>query len=172
MICAQPQPEGGWQFILRPNRSLSRRGARGFFLGMAAVSLTIALGLGFLGFWWILPFAGAELALLAICLWQVRRRLSYQEVLTLEQDSLTVEYGRHCAECRQVLPRHWVRVVPRPQGLGLRSHGRLLAIATCLPQDEQAMLARWLQAALHNELAVQPHCMVTQVLSEYVIEVE
>lgn len=172
MICAEPQPEGGWQFILRPNRSLSRRGARWFFLGMAAVSLTIALGLGFLGFWMVLPFAGAELALLAGCLWHVQHRLAYQEVITLAQDSLTVERGRYCAECRRVLPRYWVRIVRKRQGLNLRTHGHSLAIAAFLPQDEQAMLAHWLQSALQGELRVQSHCMVTQILNERVIEVE
>jgi len=90
---------------LSRNSSLSWRGNMLFFGAMFALSLLIAIFFLVLGAWPILPFAGLELAVLAVCIYQTALRGENKEVLCLGEDALVLQRGRNAAQEEQSFPR-------------------------------------------------------------------
>ena len=140
---------------LRPNCSLSPRGARLFMLSVAVASLSVALPISLLGYWLVLPFAGLEIALVA---WALRssmaRRFEQQTIIVSErtvaildvaaQRRLTVEFPRHWAQVRMRAggsPLH-------PSRLTVESHGRCHEIGRFLNEQERQSLARRLRCLI------------------------
>lgn len=83
----------GLRIILSPNRSMSWRGNQLFLLGMIALSGTISIGFALIGAWVILPFAGLEMAALGSALYYVSWKLSYQQVVTVNDELILVDKG-------------------------------------------------------------------------------
>jgi len=82
-------------------------------------------------------------------------RLLAREVVTLDDQWITIEAGRRRVERRFELPRPWARVSlqpppgpMRPSRLIIRSHGRAVELAQFLTEDERRALARELAAAV------------------------
>jgi len=122
---------------------------------MVTVSLAVALGFAVLGFWPILPFAGAELALLGSTVYWVQRQAQRREVIAFKENLVAVEKGRERPEQRWHFERTWlqVRLVParvagHPSRLVLRSHGRQVSVGDFLVEPEREFVARELTAAL------------------------
>ncbi|MBA3564995.1 MAG: DUF2244 domain-containing protein [Gammaproteobacteria bacterium] len=140
---------------LNPNCSLTPRAARIFFVSMAAVSLTIAGLFAAQGFWPVLPFAGAELALLGAALVVSMRNGRRQEVIHILDDRIVIEkHGRQGGYSVE-FPRYWARVVlsqarrpGHPSRLMLRSHGRQCEIGRFLTEDARLALKRRIEASL------------------------
>lgn len=142
-------------WVLCPNRSLSWPQAKWAFAAMVTVSLAVALGFAVLGFWPILPFAGAELALLGSTVYWVQRQAQRREVIAFKENLVAVEKGRERPEQRWHFERTWlqVRLVParvagHPSRLVLRSHGRQVSVGDFLVEPEREFVARELTAAL------------------------
>jgi uncharacterized membrane protein len=119
-----------------------------------------AIGIAFtlLGAWPVLPFAGLEWLLLAVCMrWSLHRN-AIQEVITLTDGILLWEQGRERPERHYQFHRAWVAldwVRPDnrhyPKRLFLRSHGRKLEIGSFLTDSERETLALELTKILSDD---------------------
>jgi uncharacterized membrane protein len=140
-------------FDLAPHCSLSTRGALLFFASVCSTTFSIALIATFLGFWPVLPFAGAEMLLLAWALKaNMARRFQHEHIDVTEQE-VVIEYTfTRAAPRRIVFPRHWARVkIRRPKSpmhraqLVIESHGRVCEVGKFLTEEERRQLAAELQ---------------------------
>lgn len=137
---------------IRPNCSLSVRGAQRFFVLACIAPVGIAAYLTWRGYWPVLPFAGAELALLGWALHgSLQRRFHAQRIILTEADvSIETEQRGQCAHV--VFPRHWAQVKLRrpaarlhPSRLTIESHGRQCELGSFLTEEERRGLALRLQ---------------------------
>lgn len=142
-------------FVIRPNRSLSWRGAQLVFAGMCFVSFGIATACTLMGAWPVLPFAGLEMLILGAGLYLTARRSALCEVVSIHDDVIEIQRGRRAPVPVCSFQRAWARVVmwrPRsgwlPSRLTIRSHGREVEIGAALNEDEREILARELRRAI------------------------
>jgi uncharacterized membrane protein len=137
---------------IRPNCSLSVRGAQAFFLSVCAGPLIIAAFLTLRGFWPVLPFAGLELLVLAWALRVSLERRHHRQRIIVTEEEVSIESQRRGA-CEQVVfPRHWAQVKLRrpaaslhPSRLVIESHGRRCELGSFLTEEERRGLALRLQ---------------------------
>ena len=80
---------------IRPNCSLSVRGAQLFFLLACIAPLGIGVYLSWRGFWPVLPFAGAELALLGWALHASLQRRFHAQRITVTESDVSIETQQH-----------------------------------------------------------------------------
>ncbi|KPV41396.1 hypothetical protein AN478_02125 [Thiohalorhabdus denitrificans] len=151
-----PGPEDQ-RFVIRPNRSLSWRGAKRYFGLQALASAAVALPLAWLGAWLILPFTAVALVAVAVSFYLVLLRTNRIEVVWLTENQVAVERGRRGPEERTEFPRSWVQVVlePAEKRLGtnhlfLRAYGRQTEIGAFLTNEERERLARDLARAIRS----------------------
>jgi len=138
----------GWQFVLRPNRSLSWQGTIRFFLALFAISMTIAVGLALMGYWLVLPFSSLEMLALGAALYLVARRSHLAEVIKVTEEGIRIERGcGQPTECCQ-MSRHWshvrlekLRPGGQPTRLLICSHGRAEEVGRFLNESERQALA-------------------------------
>ena len=142
------------QFDLAPNCSLSPRGAWTFFGMVCASTLGIAAVATVLGYWPVLPFAGAEMALLGWALYSSMQRRFEHETIDISETEVVIRYSRG-EPARVVFPRHWARVkIRRPNSplhrsqLVIESHGRAYEVGKFLTEEERHHLA----AALRSQI--------------------
>ena len=133
---------------LSPNCSLSPRGARWFFGSVCVASMSVALPLTFMGYWPILPFAGAELALLFWALRSSMARRHEKQTITISPETVEIEDCRPPKQSCVVFPRHWAQVRIRaggsplhPSRLTVESHGRRHELGSFLNEQERQALA-------------------------------
>jgi len=115
--------------ILRPNQPASRSANVLVLLVVAIPLLTVATAFALLGAWLILPFAGAELLALGTALYYTRQKQQYRQVITVSDDSVMIDKGRHAPGERWHFPRHSTGLtITREQhpweGPALRVHDR------------------------------------------------
>ena len=155
MVSKTSWSEGRCRFVIRPNRSLTWRQQKLFFALMVAVTMTIAGSFAWLGYWPVLPFAGLELAVLALALWLCATTGAVREVVSVAADRLVVDRGRR--RLRRVWEAHtaWAQVrllQPRiawyPTRLVIRSHGEEVQLGGFLNEEERQYLAGELVRAL------------------------
>lgn len=143
-------PPRSTTIVVKPNASLSLRQAVWFMASISAVSLGLAGYLTLLGFWPVLPFAGIELAALALALWASMRDNAYREVIRVEGDRVLLEFGMagEGAHTRVELPRGMVRVLSERQFAGdinalLVCGKQRFELGRCLgPQDRVSLVER------------------------------
>ncbi|MDB5973227.1 MAG: hypothetical protein JWQ90_5677 [Hydrocarboniphaga sp.] len=153
------------RIVIGPNASLDFRGAVWFLGSLGALALTVAMVCFFIGFWPVLPFAGAELMAVTAAVWVSLRRNRYREVLSLDESRLRIEFGlagvqgRGGATSSVDFPRPWVRVVIEtgsrrhdPSRLLLCCSGQRVEIGRCLTDEERQALA----ARLKELISVKP----------------
>ncbi len=143
-------------YLITPNRSMDRRQATWFVIGVAGVTFAVAgsLALSY-GAWPILPFAGLEVALLAYAVYHVQARCENRELVVLGDSHVDVtrlQGGK--VQCHR-FNRYWVRVNLHrsrarnlPSRLEIGSHGKFVEIGAWLTDDERASLANHLIARL------------------------
>ena len=155
MVSKVENAPGCWQFVLRPNCSATPLQMRCFFAAIALVSLSLAGGFAVLGFWPILPFAGAELAFLWVCLQCSANRTRETEVIRIDEATVAVERGVETCGRRWTFQRAWARISLEPSKLRLHpsrlllgSHGKRVHVGAFLTDDERRTLARDLRTAL------------------------
>ena len=132
-------------FDLAPHCSLSVRGATLFFISVCVPTFVVAGAAMVLGYWPILPFAGAEMALLAWALKTNMARRFVHEHIEITETEVVIEQT-HGTPRRIVFPRHWSRVkIRRPNSpwssLVIESHGRAYEIGKFLTEEERHHLA-------------------------------
>ncbi len=148
--CSGKETGGTDTILVRPNSSLTWGQTKRLLLFFACALSAVALYFWQLGAWLVLPFLGAELALLAggfyACCLQARRG----ESIAIDGDRVWVESRGG----RAVFPRAWlqVRLVPhavdgRPSRLLVGAHGRFLQVGAFLVDGERERLARLVERA-------------------------
>ena len=116
---------------IRPNCSLTVRGARAFFFGACIAPFGVGGFLAFKGFWPILPFAGLEMVVLAWALKASLERRFHSQTIIVSEGEVSIESRERERCARVVFPRHWAQVKLRradsslhPSRLTIESHGR------------------------------------------------
>jgi len=136
------------QIEIQPNCSLTVRGALLFFGSLCAVSFGIAGFMAWRGFWPVLPFAGAEMALLGWALKASLARRFHRETIIVTETDVRVELRDRKHYSKVVFPRHWAQVKLRrpasrfqPSRLTIESHGRQCELGGFLTETERRGLA-------------------------------
>ncbi len=134
-------------FDLAPHCSLSERGARLFFASVCVPTFGIAGAATVLGYWPVLPFAGAEMVLLGWALKTNMARRFEREHIEVTETEVILETPQR-APRRVVFPRHWAQVkIRRPKSplhpgqLVIESHGRGHEVGKFLTEEERRHLA-------------------------------
>jgi uncharacterized membrane protein len=140
-------PAAARHIDLVPHCSLSTRGALLFFGFVCLGTFGVAGAATALGFWLVLPFAGAEMALLGWALYANMQRRHEHESIDISENEVVIEYSTGTPH-RVVFPRHWARVkilrtkslLQRGQ-LVIESHGRAYEVGKFLTEEERHHLA-------------------------------
>lgn len=143
------------QFLIRPNQSLSCKGAMVFVVFMCCASFAVAGWFAALGAWMVLPFAGLEMLVLGIGVYACFNDGCREERITLSEDELRVERTQRRKNQVWVFQPYWARVVMwrdvkswYPSRLFIRSHGRAVEVGSWLTEIEREQLATDLRHAL------------------------
>ncbi len=156
MITCDREPDAARErLILMPHRSATWHDNLRLVAAVAVLALPIAIGWSLLGYWVILPLCGLELGALLLGLYWCNHALLAREVVTIDDEVITIEAGRRRVERRFELPRHWARVTLLPgrgrahsPRLVLRSHGRAVELGRFLTDDERDAAAARLRDLL------------------------
>lgn len=158
MVSSTVDSKRNWQIVIRPNRSLTRRQLQLAFLVIAVICLGIASVFAAFGMWPVLPFAGAEIAVVGIGFYLSAQSGREMEVVSVDSDKVAVEKGRRHKSQRWELQRTWaqIRLLPPrlrwyPTRLVLRSHGKEVELGGFLNEDERRQLAGELSHALRDD---------------------
>jgi uncharacterized membrane protein len=126
-------------------------------ISVAATTAAVAGICSWHGFWPVLPFAGAEIALLVWAVGVTQQRARLRERITISYDSVLIETSDATATRRSVFPRHWAKVklrVPQaalyPSRLMIESHGRAREVGRFLTEAERRALAARLKTLVGN----------------------
>jgi len=139
-------------YLSVPNRSLGPAGRRWVLAGIAATILLIACAAAAIGAWLVMPFAGLEIALLALAFHVVGVHDADFERLEIGESEVRIE--SRDAECvmRFVGHRPWARVVFRERGarctLGLAYAGRMVPLGRLLSDEGRRRLAGQLRGRI------------------------
>ena len=127
------------------------RGAVVFFGIVCFGTFSVAGAATLMGFWPVLPFAGAEMALLGWALYSNMQRRFHRERIEITETEVVIEetWPKRLASPRRVVfPRHWARVkIRRPKSplhrgqLVIESHGRGREVGQFLTEEERSQLA-------------------------------
>jgi uncharacterized membrane protein len=139
-------------FLSRPNRSLGPVARRWALLAIAATPIGLAAAAAAFGAWPILPFAGLEVALLALAFHIVGSHDADFERLEIRDHEVTVEARDASKHTRFVAHRQWARLVLRERGrrctLGLAYAGRTVELGRMLSDEGRRRLAEDLRRRL------------------------
>jgi uncharacterized membrane protein len=118
-------------------------------------SMSVALPLTFMGYWPVLPFAGAELALLFWALRASMARRHEKQTITILAETVEIEDCRPPRQSCVVFPRHWAQVrihtggsPLHPSRLTVESHGRRHEVGSFLNEQERQALASRLRCLI------------------------
>lgn len=147
---------GVFAFHSRPHCSLSCFQSRVVFWSLALVCFGVAIVFAFQGYWLVLPFAGLEIGLLAWALETLRARENNYEVLTIDGDSVVLEWRQGKESGRREMNRRWLQVQcecvspGRDCHLSVRSHGRETEVGLYLSDEARLNLAATLRKHLQG----------------------
>lgn len=148
--------------ILRPNPPMT---PRALLLILIAVSVVnFAFGISFIlhGAWLILPFMGADVALLAWAFHASRRAAQRHEHVTLTHSELRIARWPARGKPTEIsLNPYWVRVsleedVEPARKLFVSSHGRSVQLGSFLAPQDRASFAEALKGALRAAREFRP----------------
>ena len=135
-----------------PNRSLGPAARRWVLAGLAATILAIATAAAAIGAWLVMPFAGLEIAVLALAFHLVAVHDADFERLEIGAHEVTVEARDAARHMRFVAHRQWARVVLRERGgrctLGLAYAGRTVPLGRLLSDEGRRQLAETIRGRL------------------------
>jgi len=135
-----------------PNRSLGRTGRRWFLGMMGATTFAIAAGATAIGAWPVMPFAGAEIALLAMAFRVLARHDADFERLEIGEHEVRMESRDASLVTRLVANRTWARLIVRDRGerctLGLAYAGQVVPLGRLLSDEGRRKLAQELRGRI------------------------
>jgi len=142
----------GFSLTVKRNCSISPRSLAMLLVLMACFAFAIGVAFALYGAWPILPFAGLEVAALAVAFYLNGRHAADYERIALEDGSLVVEVRDGERVTTHRFDPHWVRVevneTPRDVRLALRLHGRELEIGRHLDVPGRERLAQEVRGRL------------------------
>jgi uncharacterized membrane protein len=134
---------------LKPNCSLTVRGARWFFASICLFSLSFSLFFVVRGLWPVLPFWGLEMVGLGLALYLSMQRRRYGQVLTITDSSVSLVTRSRGGEAKQDFARHWAKVRLRSplrrsgtSRLTIESRGRAYEVGGFLTEEDRCLLAK------------------------------
>jgi uncharacterized membrane protein len=134
---------------LKPNCSLTVRGARWFFASICLLSLSFSLFFVVRGLWPVLPFWGLEMVALGVALYLSMRRRHYGQILTITDSSVSLVTRSREGEAKQDFARHWAKVRLRSplrrsgtSRLTIESRGRACEVGSFLTEEDRCLLAK------------------------------
>jgi len=135
-----------------PNRSLGPAGRRWFLGLIGATTFAIAGGAAAIGAWPVMPFAGAEVALLVIAFHVFGRHDADFERLEIGEHEVRVESRDAARVTRFVANRSWAHVILRSRGecctLDLAYAGKVVPLGRLLSDDGRRRLAQELRGRI------------------------
>ena len=135
-----------------PNRSLGPAGRGWALAAIAATTLGAAAFAASIGAWPVMPFAGLEVALLALAFRVVQSHDADFERLEVGEHEVVVEGRRARDEFRFVANRAWARLVVGLAGghctLQLACGGRRVPLGQMMTDAQRRRLARELRGRL------------------------
>jgi uncharacterized membrane protein len=144
--------------VIRPNQSLSWRGAVKIYAAISLCCLGIGIFYASQGFWPVLPFAGLEIVALGIAFYLCFARSQIREVVSVNADVVTVERGRHRPQEHWECPRAWARISLQPSPiswypsrLAIAFQGRRVEIGEFLTEQERCELAEELDYTIRQK---------------------
>lgn len=154
---ASPEPDRTlFEAVVKPHRSLSRRGMcwalGGMFTGSAIITSMMAL----LGAWPVIGFNGADITLAFFLFWLNTRAARARETIILSEQHLAITttdiHGRHSST---TLAPYWLNVALEERAgtvpkLLLTARGIRHEVARQLGEAEKRDLAAALTRALHR----------------------
>lgn len=134
--------------VLRPAPTLPPRVLLLILAIVASINVAFAVSFILRGAWPVMPFLGADVALLAWAFRASRKAAGREEHVTLTPSLLRIV--RRPAMTETALNPYWVRVQveEQPGRLTLWSHGKGVRIGQFLPPVERMSFAERLKAAL------------------------
>lgn len=102
---------GTIQITLTPNRSLTWRQTLIVMSVFGSFCLAIALVWALLGAWFILPFAGIEIGLLAFVMYLVSKKTYTKQTLLVNEQYLSFYTGQNSASTRVLFPRKKTKLI-------------------------------------------------------------
>jgi len=153
---AQPLETLMFEAVVKPHRSLSRKGvalAIGFMLSGSIVVTSLMF---LLGAWPVIGFNGADICLAVFLLWLNIRAARAREPITLTQDALRIERTDiHGRTDHLSIATYWLNVVLQERAgtvpkLILAARGQQTEVARQLGDIEKRDLAAALTRALHR----------------------
>ena len=131
--------------VTTPNRSLGRVARRWVLVAMGATTLAIGAGAAAIGAWPVMPFAGLEVALLALAFHVLGRHDADFERLEVGEHEVRVEAREAERLTRFVAQRSWARVEVASRGsrctLRLAYAGRTVPLGRMLSDEGRRRLA-------------------------------
>ena len=138
--------------LSRPNRSLGPAARRWVLGAIAATTLGVGLMAAALGAWPVMPFAGLEVALVALAFRVLSQHDADFERLEVAEGEVSVEARSARMHTRFVARRPWARLVLRQRGarctLGLAYAGRTVPLGRMLTDEGRRQLAESLRGRL------------------------
>lgn len=124
------------------NQSLSPTGRIFFLLLIVSNVMIVAAGFALAGAWLVMPFAGIEIAALAVAFHLISLRDGDFERLTIADQAVCLEVSERGVVSKVEFNRAWAQLVRRTDRrrcrLSLRSHGMEVVIGR-LMNDEQRL---------------------------------
>ena len=156
LVCDPSGLDCHW--VIRPNQSLSWRGAMRVYAVISACCLGIGIAFAMYGFWPVLPYAGFEVVVLGIAFYVCVSRSQIREVVSVNADVVSVEKGREKPQQRWECPRAWARILLErsplkwyPSRLTVRFQDQQVEIGRFLNEEERCALAEELQQVIRRE---------------------
>jgi uncharacterized membrane protein len=135
-----------------PNRSLGPRLRRWVLVAIALTPIALASAAWAIGAWLVMPFAGLEVAALALAFHVVANHDGDFERLEVAEHEVRVEARDAQCVTRFVAHRPWARVVFRERGarctLGLAYAGRVVPLGRLLSDEGRRRLAEQLRGRI------------------------
>jgi uncharacterized membrane protein len=147
--------DGCEEYIISGNNSLSFRDSVIFISLISFISLSIAIGFSYKGYWVILPFAGVEMILLAVMLLYCCHNNSMCEKIQIFEDKVNISSKYRKNKGFFEVNKYWSSIVlskPKlrghPHRLFIRYKGREMEIGVMLEDKERLKLAAMLNTSL------------------------
>ena len=138
--------------LSKPNRSLGIAARRWVLGAIAATTLGVAAAATAFGAWPVMPFAGLEVALVALAFRVLQQHDADYERLEIGEHEVRVEARDARRVVRFVAHRPWARVVMRERGarctLRLAYAGRTVPLGRLMSDEGRRQLAETLRGRL------------------------
>ncbi len=149
--------EDSFRISLSPNRSLSWKSTWVIVMLIALTCLSIGLAFTLVGASLILPFAGLEVVLVALCFYVVFKKTAVKEIIYLTPQKLKIEKGINKPKKVWEYFRLWSYIIVEkpqhpwyPAHITITSKGERIPIGNFLSEEEKKHLVNKLEKIIYS----------------------